>query len=291
MLILIGALIFVLFNGVKVIFTHDAAIFQFAFIVFKHILSLSTVIILVIVTMLLLRHSNAVSNEREQDYLERQDVHIEVDNDIVGLEIKEYYTRYTGKHVDIRVKNLYHGSIVSIKGTLNFYTYENDRIYSIPIEIDNLFLKQNYKVSDFNPKHRAINSFAYYEFYIKELKTETNSFKDIRLVSRRIIHTWFYELNMKQFSDHFIGKLKVRYNLVWLKEKRIRIRSWIRFFCSKQVYRVEHKPVVEFFELMFRIAKITMLVVFFILVLLGLMFVIYDLSSMIIEITKLLISK
>ncbi|WP_185635418.1 hypothetical protein [Listeria booriae] len=291
LLILTGVLIFVLFNGIKVIFTHETFIFQLVLIVFKHMLSLSTAIILVVATILLLRHSNIVSNEMEQDYLERQGVDIAVGNDIVGLEIKKYYTRYTGKHFNIRVKNLYHGSIVSIKGTLNFYTYENDRIYSVPIEIDHLFIKQNYTVSNFDPKHRAINSFAYYEFYIEKLKTDVSSFEDIRLISRRIVHTFFYELNMKQFSDHFIGKFRVRYNLVWLKERGIRIRSWVRFFCSKKIYRVEHKPVVEFFELMVRVTKILMLIVFLVIVLLGLMYVIYDLSKMIIAIAKLLISK
>ncbi len=270
---------------------HNTAVFQCAFIVFNHILSLSTVCILVIVTIWLLSHSNKVSNEREQNYLERQDMEIEVGNDIVGLEIKIFYTRYTGKRVNIRVKNLYHGRIKSITGVLNFYSSEKDRIYSIPIEIDNLFIEQNYKVSDFDSKHRAINSFAYYEFYIRKLRTETDSFKDIRLVSRLIIRTWFYELNMKQFSDYFIGGFKVRYNLVWLKEKWFEIRSRVRYFCSKKVYRAEFKPIVEFFELIVRVTKRLMLVILSVIVVFGLMYVIYDLSIMIIEITKLVISK
>ncbi|MEK4099758.1 hypothetical protein [Bacillus sp. FSL E2-0195] len=215
-------------------------------IILIHMPSVLLIFTFVCATISLFKISNRKSNEKMTDYLNSQKIEVETDEFFrpVGAAVIEEYDFFEGKEtktIKIKVKNKEENLIEFIDGFISFY-YKKERVKVVPVKIKQLNKGYSERIY-YNKIDKDTINWDHFDFYINEMKIDDEIYTNVRLRSPSVYKTYYFYLNIDEFIDKKIFGIRIKYNLVWLKEKfRMGFRI-VRFYCSPREYQIKNGRV------------------------------------------------
>ncbi|MDU1411846.1 MAG: hypothetical protein E6929_03445 [Clostridium sp.] len=211
--------------------------------------SLIIFILLMVALIYILKVSDRKSNKKVSEYLESQKIKLNTTgNKEISASISQGYEYVEGKRVEIIrviIANEANKTIKQLLGRLSFY-YENNKLKEIPIILNNLY--NGYSATIYNEEiSREIYNWNHFDCHIDKMIMSDEERRDVILRSSRLRRTYYFGLNIDRFLDYKIWGINTKYNLVWIKEKLIEVKSAVRFFTQKK-YGCNYKFINQLFE-------------------------------------------
>ncbi|MBB6625084.1 hypothetical protein H7E67_16815 [Clostridium gasigenes] len=223
--------------------------------------SILVVLIFIIGTRHLLKTSNIKSNKRMDEYLKSQRIELKTKGcKEISVMVTQEYDYINGEerqYIKVKVINE-HGNTINLVDGFVFFYYKKERVKVIPIKVNQLNEGYSERVYYKEVDENTV-MWDQFDVFINSMIIDKKEHMNLILKSPNIYKTYYFILNFNRFSDHRIFGIKVKYNLVWLKEKILESRSAIRFFYSKKTYKVYtyryYYYVKEILGLMLRLLK------------------------------------
>lgn len=191
--------------------------------------------------MYTLKLSDSKSNRRVTEYMEKQEFHKTIYfHSIMEINFKQYFFDSIGYTRLITIKNMTGDIITRCAGFIYFVNTRNERYLTIPFDFRNLSQGQSIKLDRELYETNNFSSCSIFELDIQVIEGIERNFRIEKFYSEFSVPTYFMALNNKSFSDHYLfRKLKVPYNLVWLKEKLSYILPCVRLFLRRDaLYKI-----------------------------------------------------
>jgi len=174
--------------------------------------------------------SDSKSNQRITEYMERQKFKKIINyHSVLEIHFRQTYFKAVGDIKSIEIKNLSEHTKKKCFGFIYFVDVNNCRYRTIPIDFINLGKNQSIKIDKKLIEKEIFFDCAFFELDVQDFEVAGCVVEKEKVRSNRSVPTYYMFLNNEQFRDYSIcGKLKVAYNLVWIKEKKRYFFLWIK---------------------------------------------------------------
>lgn len=198
-------------------------------------------LLLFIILISIVIYSDRISNRNRYEYYKKHNVPKNYYSDILQsiqfLTIDKIYNKDNNVvEMEIYLLNKSDEKLISIDGKAIFYRIDSDVHYEKLEEF-------SFTETDLNPNTKtkfqtfpSISNWNFFEIQVNAATFENNKIKNKTFKSGRFFknYTWIYSYS--RLLDKKIGPFSTPFNLYWIKEKIMLLRTHARFHCKQKVF-------------------------------------------------------